>query len=158
MRVPDEVAHRRRQKAREKARKHGRELLAEYSKLLGWSLFVTNLPPERLTWQEAVVLYRAQWHIELLFKLCRVLFRGAHNQLARHRPGARAVETMAMLWAKLIGVMLQHCCCCLRPGQTIAAACSKRLALFAIGESKGVRGRKGVRNEWHCRIALLPAN
>lgn len=109
VRVPEEVAHRRRQKAREKARKHGRELSAEYSELLGWSLFVTNLPPERLTWKEAVVLYRARWQIELLFKLCRVVvFPEAHNQLARHRPGASAVETMAMLWAKLIGVMLQH--------------------------------------------------
>ena len=103
VRVPEEVAHRRRQKAREKARKHGRELSAEYSELLGWSLFVTNLPPERLTWKEAVVLYRARWQIELLFKLWK-----SHNQLALHRPGATAMEAMAVLWAKLIGVMLQH--------------------------------------------------
>lgn len=103
VRVPEEVANRRRQKAREKAAKHGRELSAEYSELLGWSLFVTNLPPEQLTWKEAVVLYRARWQIELLFKLWK-----SHNQLARHRPGATAVEAMAVLWAKLIGVMLQH--------------------------------------------------
>ena len=108
VRVPDEVANRRRQKARDKARKHGRELSAEYCELLGWSLFVTNLPPERLTWKEAVVLYRARWQIELLFKLCRVHIPRPHNQLARHRPGATAVEAMAVLWAKLIGVMLQH--------------------------------------------------
>lgn len=103
VRVPEEVANQRRQKAREKARKHGRELSAEYSELLGWSLFITNLPPERLTWKEAVVLYRARWQIELLFKLWK-----SHNQLARHRPGATALEAMAVLWAKLIGVMLQH--------------------------------------------------
>ena len=71
--------------------------------MLGWSLFVTNLPPERLTWKEAVVLSRARWQIELLFKLWK-----SHNQLARHRPGATALEAMAVLWAKLIGVMLQH--------------------------------------------------
>jgi len=103
VRVPEEVANRRRQKAREKATKHGREPSAEYLELLGWSLFVTNLPPEQLTWKEAVVLYRARWQIELLFKLWK-----SHNQLARHRPGATAVEAMAVLWAKLIGVMLQH--------------------------------------------------
>jgi len=103
VRVPDEVANRRRQKAREKAAKHGREASAEYLELLGWSLFVTNLPPAQLTWKEAVVLYRARWQIELLFKLWK-----SHNQLARHRPGATALEAMAVLWAKLIGVMLQH--------------------------------------------------
>ena len=103
VRVPEEVANRRRQKAREKATKHGREPSAEYLELLGWSLFVTNLPPEQLTWKEAIVLYRARWQIELLFKLWK-----SHNQLARHRPGATPVEAMAVLWAKLIGVMLQH--------------------------------------------------
>lgn len=103
VRVPEEVANRRRQKAREKATKHGREPSAEYLELLGWSLFVTNLPAEQLTWKEAVVLYRARWQIELLFKLWK-----SHNQLARHRPGATPVEAMAVLWAKLIGVMLQH--------------------------------------------------
>lgn len=103
VRVPVEVANRRRQKAREKATKHGREPSAEYLELLGWSLFVTNLPSDQLTWKEAVVLYRARWQIELLFKLWK-----SHNRLASHRPGATAVEAMAVLWAKLIGVMLQH--------------------------------------------------
>ncbi len=108
VRVPEEVANRRRQKAREKATKHGREPSAEYLELLGWSLFVTNLPLEQLTWKEAIVLYRARWQIELLFKLCPVVSPRPHNQLARHRPGATAIEAMAVLWAKLIGVMLQH--------------------------------------------------
>lgn len=103
VRVPEEVANRRRQKAREKAAKHGRALSAEYGELLGWSLFVTNLPPEQLTWKEAVVLYRARWQIELLFKLWK-----SHNHLARHRSGATPVEAMAVLWAKLLGVLLQH--------------------------------------------------
>ncbi len=53
------MAHRRRQKARDKARKRGSELSAEYSELLAWSLFVTNASGELLTWKEVVVLYRA---------------------------------------------------------------------------------------------------
>ena len=98
-----QMAHRRRQKARDKARKRGSELSAEYSELLAWSLFVTNASGELLTWKEVVVLYRARWQIELLFKLWK-----SHNKLAYHRPGATAFEAMAVLWSKLIGVMLQH--------------------------------------------------
>lgn len=108
VRVPEEVANRRRQKAQEKAAKHGRIPSAEYLELLGWSLFVTNLPPEKLTWKEAVVLYRARWQIELLFKRCPVPFQDAHNHLAHHRPGATPVEALAVLWAKLLGALLQH--------------------------------------------------
>jgi Transposase DDE domain len=103
VRVPEEVANRRRQKAQEKAAKHGRARSAEYRELLGWSLFVTNLPADQLTWKEAVVLYRARWQIELLFKLWK-----SHNHLARHRPRATPVEAMAVLWAKMLGALLQH--------------------------------------------------
>jgi hypothetical protein len=71
--------------------------------LLAWSLFVTNASGELLTWKEVVVLYRARRQIELLFKLWK-----SHNKLAYHRPGATVFETMAVLWSKLIGVMLQH--------------------------------------------------
>jgi len=103
IRVPEEVANRRRQKAREKAAKHRRGPSEKYLELLGWSFFVTNLPVEKLTWKEAIVLYRARWQIELLFKLWK-----SHNQLANHRPGATPEEAMAVLWAKLLGVLLQH--------------------------------------------------
>jgi Transposase DDE domain len=103
VRVPDEVANRRRQQAREKARKHGREPSAEYMELLGWSLFVTNCTAEELTWKAVVVLYRARWQIELLFKLWK-----SHNGLARCRPGASPLEQLAVFYAKLLGVLLQH--------------------------------------------------
>jgi hypothetical protein len=103
LRVPEEIANRRRQKARENAGKHGRVSSQEYLELLGWSLFVTNASEELLTWREMVVLYRSRWQIELLFKLWK-----SHNQLAHRRPGATATEVMAVLWAKLIGILLQH--------------------------------------------------
>jgi len=103
IRVPQKIADRRRQKARENAQKHGRELSSEYSELLGWSLFITNAPEDLLTWKEVVVLYRARWQIELLFKLWK-----SHNQLSHQRSGATPEEVMAVLWAKLVGVILQH--------------------------------------------------
>ena len=103
IRVPQEVASRRRQEAREKAKKKGREPSAEYLELLGWSMFVTNCKAEDLTWKAVVVLYRARWQIELLFKLWK-----SHNQLDRGRAGASAKEFMAVFYAKLLGVVLQH--------------------------------------------------
>lgn len=103
IRAPEEVANRRRQKAREYASKHGRIPSAEHLELLGWTLFVTNVPAEQMTWKEAIVLYRARWQIELLFKLWK-----SHNQIARHRRGATPMEAMAVLWAKLLGAVLQH--------------------------------------------------
>jgi hypothetical protein len=103
VRAPEEVANRRRQQAREKAAKKGRQPTAAYLELLGWSLFVTNCSQEELTWKAVVVLYRARWQIELLFKLWK-----SHNRLAKHREGAGALEVLAVFYAKLLGVVLQH--------------------------------------------------
>lgn len=103
IRVPEEVANRRRQKACEKAAKKGRTPTAEYLELLGWSLFVTNCSAAELTWKAVVVLYRARWQIELLFRLWK-----SHNGLARQREGAKALEVLAIFYAKLLGVLLQH--------------------------------------------------
>ena len=72
IRVPDEVANRRRQQARDKAKKRGREPSAEYLELLGWSLFVTNCKEEELTWKAVVVLYRARWQMEALIRAVEV--------------------------------------------------------------------------------------
>jgi Transposase DDE domain len=101
--APQEVANRRRQQARAKAAKKGRRPTAGYLELLGWSLFVTNCSAEELTWRAVVVLYRARWQIELLFKLWK-----SHNRLAAHREGAGALEVLAVFYAKLLGVVLQH--------------------------------------------------
>jgi hypothetical protein len=103
LRVPEEIANRRRQQARDKARDHGREPTAEYLELLGWSLFVTNCPAAMLSWQAVVVLYRARWQIELLFKLWK-----SHHGLARGRAGAHPLEQLALCYAKLLGVLVQH--------------------------------------------------
>ena len=53
IRVPQEVANRRRQQARDKANKKGREPSAEYLGLLGWTMFVTNFEAEDLEWNAA---------------------------------------------------------------------------------------------------------
>ena len=103
LRVPQEVADRRRQKAYVKAQKHGRVPSREYLEWQDWTIFVTNCEPELLTWEAVVVLYRARWQIELMFKLWK-----SHNRLATHRAGAAAEEQLAVVYVKLIAVLVQH--------------------------------------------------
>jgi len=103
LRVPQEVADRRRQKAYVKAQKHGRVPSREYLEWQDWTIFVTNCEPELLSWEAVVVLYRARWHIELMFKLWK-----SHNRLATHRAGAAAEEQLAVVYVKLIAVLVQH--------------------------------------------------
>lgn len=103
LRVPEEVASRRRRRIREKARDHGREPSQEYLELQGWTIFVTNCNEELLTWKEVIVLYRARWQIELLFKLWK-----SHNHVGALESGVSPQRQMAVLYAKLIGVVVQH--------------------------------------------------
>jgi hypothetical protein len=103
LRVPTEMAARRRQHIREKARDHGREPSQEYLDLQDWTIFVTNCEPELLTWREVVVLYRARWQVELLFKLWK-----SHNHLADRETDASPQRQMAVIYIKLIGVIVQH--------------------------------------------------
>jgi hypothetical protein len=97
------MAARRRQKAYEKARDHGRVPSADHLAWCDWTLWVTNGSAELLTWKEVVVLYRARWQVELMFKLWK-----SHNHLAASRAEWTAAERMAMFWAKLIAVVVQH--------------------------------------------------
>ncbi|MBV8554258.1 MAG: transposase [Planctomycetaceae bacterium] len=65
LRVPPEVAARRRQKAYEKAQKSGRTPTREHLQWCDWTILVTNCPRELLTWKEVVVLYRTRWQISI---------------------------------------------------------------------------------------------
>lgn len=103
VRVPPEVAARRRQKLREKARDRGRTPSREYLELQGWTIYVSNCPAALLQWKEVVVLYRARWQIERLFKLWK-----SYNHLADCDATASAVEQLAGVYVKLIAVIIQH--------------------------------------------------
>jgi Transposase DDE domain len=103
LRAPQEIANRRRRAAYAKAQKHGRVSTQEHLDWCEWTVLVTNCMADLLTWKEVVVLYRMRWQIELMFKLWK-----SHNLLAEHRERGTAVERMAVFWAKLIGVVLQH--------------------------------------------------
>lgn len=100
--APAEVAARRRQKARDKAAKKGRQPTARHLATCGWTVFLTSCPDELLTWKEVVVLYRVRWQIELLFKLWK-----SHGLVDEHR-SQDPVRQLVELYAKLIAVIIQH--------------------------------------------------
>lgn len=102
-RVPEEVANRRRQKLIAAARAKGgpapgRERLA----WCDWTVLVTDCGADLLTAAEVVVLYRARWQVELLFKRWKSL--GLVAELA----GATEARQMARLWSRLLATLAQH--------------------------------------------------
>jgi hypothetical protein len=102
-RVPEEQANRRRQKLRrETMSKKGREPSAERLAWCDWTILVTNVPVELMTPEEAVVLYRARWQVELLFK------RWKSQDLVAVLKGSTVVRQMVGVWSRLLAALVQH--------------------------------------------------
>ncbi len=101
-RVPQAVADARRRKLRAAARREGKRPPQATVALAGWTVYVTNVPTDRLTLAEAHVLGRARWQIELLFKLWK-----RDGQLATWR-SRQPWRVLTELYAKLTGLVLQH--------------------------------------------------
>jgi len=103
LRAPQEVAARRRRQAYRKAQKHGGVPSREHLAWCDWTVFVTDCPADLLSWKEVVVLYRARWQVELLFKLWK-----SGNRLATPPGSGSPGRRLADVWGKLIAVVLQH--------------------------------------------------
>jgi Transposase DDE domain len=101
-RVSPEVAARRRRRLRRDAQKRGKVLSERVNELAGWSLAVTTLAANLLSWTEALVLLRLRWQIELLFRLWK-----EHGRIDEWRT-ANPWRIVCELFAKLIGMLLQH--------------------------------------------------
>jgi Transposase DDE domain len=102
-RLPPEQANRRRQKLRAAhRRKWGREPAAGRLAWCGWTILVTSVSPGQLTPAEAIVLYRARWQIELLFK------RWKSQDRVAELSGSTEVRQMVRLWARLLAAVVQH--------------------------------------------------
>ena len=102
VRVPQEVADQRRRRLRAIARDHGRTPSAASLAWCDWTIFVTNLAPDMLSLREALVLARARWQIELLFKLWKS--QGQIDESRSHKPWRVLTEVCA----KLLAMVVQH--------------------------------------------------
>jgi hypothetical protein len=102
-RVPEEIANRRRQKLIAVSRsKTGRQPSAASLAACDWEFMVTNLGEEQLSVTEAIVMYRARWQIELLFK------RWKSHGLIAQLDGHNDVAKMTKFWIRLCAVVIQH--------------------------------------------------
>jgi hypothetical protein len=102
VRCPEEVRQRRLRKLEQKARKKGRLVSARQRLMCGWLVLITDLAADQLTIDEAWVLYRARWQIELLFKLWK-----SHGRLDQSR-GERPERVLCEMLAKLLAMLMKH--------------------------------------------------
>ena len=102
VRVPPEVARRRRKTVVEKARKKQYTPSPEKLALCAWNIYVTNAPQKLLSLDEVLVLARMRWQIELLFKLWK-----SHGGLgATH--SEKPWRILCEIFAKLLAQLIQH--------------------------------------------------
>jgi len=107
-RVPPAVAQERRRTIRAAAKREGETPSAAKLARAGWTLLMTNVPADRLTVAEALVLLRARWQIERLFRLwkegARVdEWRSADPHRIRCEVLAKLLVVVAQHWALLVG-------------------------------------------------------
>jgi len=102
VRVPEEVVNQRRRRLRADAKRRGRTPSAAQRAWCAWTIVVTSVPPTLLSLREALVLLRARWHIELLFKLWK-----SHGHIDESR-SAQPWRVLTEVFAKLLAMVVQH--------------------------------------------------
>jgi len=102
VRVSPVVASARRRAIAKDARREGETPSRSRILLTDWNAYVTTVPAEHLSLTDALVLIRARWQIELLFKLWKT-----HGHLARSR-SHQPWRILCEVYAKLLGLLIQH--------------------------------------------------
>lgn len=138
--VPQEVVDQRRRRLRAEARKKGRTVSAERLALCAWTLLVTTLSSDQLTLDEARVLMKLRWQIELLIKVWK-----SHGQVDTSR-GQRPARVLVELYAKFLGMLIQHwlllMACWHAPDRSLPKAAKRvRRAARSLAQAMGSRRR-----------------
>jgi len=102
VRLPQKVAQERRRKLHYEAGRKGQTVSQARLQLADWNLYVTNVPEDELSVHEALVLLRARWQIELLFKLWKS--QGEVDSSRSHKPW----RVLCEVYAKLLAMLVQH--------------------------------------------------
>lgn len=102
VRVSAEVAQDRRQRLIEQARDKGQSPSQQRLALIDWTIYISNVPSALLSVEEALVLGRSRWQIELLFKLWKS--EGLIDESRSEHPWHILTE----FYAKLIAMIIQH--------------------------------------------------
>jgi hypothetical protein len=102
VRVPQEVADQRRRRLRAEARRRGLAVSARALALADCTIFITNAPSTRLPLEAVLVVARARWQIELLFKLWK-----SHGRIDESRSG-KPERVICDVYAKLLAMVMSH--------------------------------------------------
>jgi Transposase DDE domain len=102
VRVPSQVAAERRRKLNAEARREGRTPSAKQLALCDWVILVTNVLVEQLSVEEALVLARLRWQIELVFKLWK-----SYGGVDESR-SAKPYRILCEVYAKLLVMLMHH--------------------------------------------------
>lgn len=102
VRVPPTVVAQRRRQLKEAARRRGTAVSPERWALASWTVLLTNVPAEKLSLPEALVVARVRWQIELLFKLWKTQ---GHVDTSR---SGQPWRILCEVYAKLLIQVIQH--------------------------------------------------
>jgi len=134
--VPPAVARERRRKARtNRNRRYTPSKM--YLHLLGWNIYVLNVPPALLSADEVDRLYGLRWRIETLFKIWKSEF---HLQLPSYQ-GMSLYQAQAIILTTLIVVTFFH--------QVMIPVAASALAIprhHDTGTTAGTSGGDGTSN------------
>jgi hypothetical protein len=95
--TPEQTASSQRRK-RKKAGQDGRKIQKDTLYLAGWLLVVTSLPEEQWSDAEVLALYRARWHIEMLFKRLKQLLKTHRLRCANHEAVKASIVLFFLCW------------------------------------------------------------
>jgi hypothetical protein len=96
------VPGKRKPKEQRQGKRKGKKVSAARLRLADWTIILTNVPQELLSVQEALVLLRCRWQIELLWKLWK-----QHGKLDTWR-SYKPERILTEIYAKLLGLVITH--------------------------------------------------
>jgi len=99
-RLPEKKVEVRLRKAKEQARKKGRQLTDKYKAHIGLNVYITNIDAEKLPVKNVQILYKLRWQIELVFKIWKSI--GEIHKVKKMK--LHRFETL--LFAKLIWIII----------------------------------------------------
>lgn len=102
VRLPEDEAERRRQRVRREAKERGRRPSAAKLGLYAWGVPAANVPGGLLSAEEACVVRRVRWEVELVFKVFK-----SEGRLGESRSGDRW-RVLCELYAKLLAQVVQN--------------------------------------------------
>jgi hypothetical protein len=149
---PEKGAERRRHLHAEAAHK-GQSVSQARLRLAEWSIYITNVPVDKLSLAEALVLVKARWQIELLFKLWK-----SHGHIDESR-STQPWRILCEVYAKLLGMLIQHwifmVSCWQNPNRSLTKAAqtvARQAGYLAATFSDPERLEEALRNLANCLL------